>query len=131
MSSKTVQKNGSLFDSFKNAFNGLKYLVMTQRNAKIHLLATIAVFVSSYLMKLQSLEFAILCLACGLVFALEAMNTAIEAVVDLVTDDYHELAKVAKDVAAGSVLIASFFAVITWVFTCAPRLTLLLTSVTQ
>jgi len=131
MSSKTVQKNGSIFDSFKNAFNGLKYLVMTQRNAKIHLLATMAVFVSSYLMKLQSLEFAILCLACALVFALEAMNTAIEAVVDLVTNDYHDLAKVAKDVAAGSVLVASFFAVITWVFVCAPRITLLLTSATQ
>ena len=131
MSSKTVQKNSSLFDSFKNAYAGLKYLVMTQRNAKIHLFATAGVFASSYLMKLQSLEFAMLCLTCSLVIALEAMNTAIEAVVDLVTDDYHELAKVAKDVAAGSVLIASLFAVITWVFVCTPRITLFLASVTQ
>ena len=104
---------------------------MTQRNAKIHLFATAGVFASSYLMKLQSLEFAMLCLTCSLVIALEAMNTAIEAVVDLVTDDYHELAKVAKDVAAGSVLIASLFAVITWVFVCTPRITLFLASVTQ
>ena len=131
MSSKTVQKNSSLFDSFKNAYAGLKYLVMTQRNAKIHLFATAVVFASSYLMKLQSLEFAMLCLTCSLVIALEAMNTAIEAVVDLVTDDYHELAKVAKDVAAGRVLIASLFAVITWVFVCTPRITLFLASVTQ
>ena len=120
MSAKSNFKNSSVISSFKNAFTGFRYILKTQRNARIHLLGTTLVFISSLLLGLQPIEFGILCLACGLVFSLEAMNTAVESTVDLVTEDYHELAKIAKDVAASSVLVASIFAAITWLFVCAP-----------
>ena len=126
MRTKELIKNNTVFESFQNAIAGLEYLLTTQRNARIHLAATFVVFASSIYLKLSLKELGILCLACGLVFSMEAMNTAVETVVDLVTKDYHVLAGRAKDVAAGSVLLSSIFAVVSWLCVCAPKLIILL-----
>jgi diacylglycerol kinase (ATP) len=102
----------NLLLSFKYAWAGLSYAFITQRNFRIHTgIGTLAVSLSVFL-HLKPLEIAVICLTSGLVMALELLNTAIEAVVDLtVKQSYHELAKVAKDCAAGAVLVSAIAAV--------------------
>ncbi len=98
--------------SFQYAFQGLKTLLKTQHNARIHLLATIVVVLAGFLLHVSKTDWALLLLAIALVWITEAINTAIEFVVDIVQPDYHPLAEKAKDVAAASVLIAALVAVI-------------------
>jgi diacylglycerol kinase (ATP) len=103
----------TLMLSFKYAWAGLSYAFVTQRNFRIHtVLGTIAVS-SGVFLRLSAVEIAVISLTSGLVMALELINTAIESVVDLtVKQTYHELAKVAKDCAAGAVLIAAIASVL-------------------
>ena len=98
--------------SFLYAFRGIWLLIRTQRNAKVHALAVLVVVVAGVWLDISRVEWLIVTVMCTLVLALEAVNTAIEAVVDLASPQYHELAKRAKDVAAGAVLIAAIGALI-------------------
>ena len=92
---------------FTYAWAGLTYVVRTQRNMRFHLCAACAVVALAALLHLALLEWAIL-LTCILgVIVAEMLNTIVEAVVDLITDRYHPLAKIAKDVAAGAVLLSA------------------------
>ncbi|HEY9632132.1 MAG TPA: diacylglycerol kinase family protein [Coleofasciculaceae cyanobacterium] len=102
----------TLLLSFKYAWAGLSYAFVTQRNFRIHtIIGTLAVSLSVFL-HLKPVEICVICLTSGLVLALELLNTAIESVVDLtVKQSYHELAKIAKDCAAGSVLVSALVAV--------------------
>lgn len=102
----------TLLKSFKYAWAGVSYAFITQRNFRIHtLIGTLAISLGVFL-HLTSVEIAVICLTSGLVMALELLNTAIESVVDLtVKQSYHELAKIAKDCAAGAVLISAIAAV--------------------
>jgi diacylglycerol kinase (ATP) len=103
----------NLFISFRYAWAGLSYAFQTQRNFRIHLVVgTTAIALSLYL-QLSPVEVAIIGLTIGAVLTMELLNTAIESVVDLtVRQTYHELAKIAKDCAAGAVLISAFAAVV-------------------
>jgi diacylglycerol kinase len=101
-----------LITSFKHAFKGICYVVLSQRNARIHLLFTVGVVLVGGYVGLSTLEWAVLALTIGLVLATEWFNTVIESVVDLVTAEYHPLAKTAKDVAAGGVLLTAVVAVV-------------------
>jgi diacylglycerol kinase (ATP) len=94
--------------SFKYAWAGLSYAFITQRNFRIHtVIGTLAISLGVFL-HLSAVEIAVICLTSGLVMALELLNTAIESVVDLtVKQTYHELAKIAKDCAAGAVLVSA------------------------
>jgi diacylglycerol kinase (ATP) len=98
----------SLLLSFQYAGAGLKYAFSTQRNFRIHaLIGAIAVSLG-VLLQLPPAELALIGLTIGLVMTLELLNTSIEAVVDLVVDtQYHELAKISKDCAAGAVLMST------------------------
>ena len=78
-----------------------------------------------FIFKINKYEWAILVLTIGLVISCELVNTAIEAVVDLVTEEYHPLAKVAKDTAAAAVLIFAFVAVIVGLIIFVPKILLL------
>ncbi|MFN5444984.1 MAG: diacylglycerol kinase family protein [Crocinitomicaceae bacterium] len=98
--------------SFSYAFRGLKTFFQTQHNAWIHALATVIVIILGNMVKLSTAEWLWIGLAIALVFITEMLNTAIEFLTDLVSPEYHPLAKKTKDVAAGAVLIAAFFAVI-------------------
>lgn len=82
-------------------------MMQTQVNPWIHLLATAVVLTAAFWFKVTAIEWCVLLLAIGLVWTAEALNTAIEVAIDLVSPDYHELAGKSKDVAAGAVLIAS------------------------
>ena len=93
--------------SFRFAIQGVAILFRTEFHAWIHLCATIAVIAAAVLFDLTTVEWAILFLAMGFVWTAEALNTAVEITVDIVSPQYSEAAGKAKDVAAGSVLLAS------------------------
>lgn len=96
-----------LIDSLNYAFEGIIYGLKTQRNMKIHFLVAIIVLVASLFFDLTRIEILILFLTISMVIVAEMINTAIESTIDLITDKYHIFAKIAKNVAAGAVLIAA------------------------
>lgn len=98
--------------SFEHAYRGIVSAVRTQRNMRFHVFAAVAVLVLSLLVGVSELELALLVLTILVVFVTEMINTAMEFVVDLVTSEYHPLARLAKDVSAGAVLVSSVGAVL-------------------
>lgn len=105
-------KNRSLIESFNYAVTGILSAIKTERNMKLHYFIGIFVVIASLFFDFTRLEFLILLFAIILVFIAEMFNTAIETVVDLVTDQYEPLAKLAKDISAGAVLIAAINSII-------------------
>lgn len=113
----------NLWLSFRYAGAGVMYAFKTQRNFKIHSLITIIAIGLGIWLQVTAVEMAVISLTCAMVLVLELLNTAIESVVDLsVKQSYHELAKIAKDCAAGAVLIAAIAAVIVAGFILLPPL---------
>ena len=106
------QKKDPLYKSFGYAFEGIGTCIKKERNMKIHCAAAILVVIAGVILKISSLEWCICLTLFGLIMALELVNTAVEAVVDLVTEERKPLAKIAKDTAAGAVLIAAIMAAI-------------------
>ncbi len=98
--------------SFGHALRGGWYVVRTQRNAWIHVAVTAVVVAVSFWLQLDRQGWAIIVLTTTMVFAAEFLNTAIEVVVDLASPQQHPLAKVAKDVGAGTVLLTAIAAVL-------------------
>lgn len=105
-------KPKSWVESLNCAIEGILWAVKSERHLRYHFTAALAVLFFALFFHVTALEFFLLVLAVVLVIFAELINTAIEAVVDLVTDEYHELAKRAKDVAAGAVLVTSVGAII-------------------
>jgi diacylglycerol kinase (ATP) len=93
--------------SFRYAFSGWWYVIRTQRNAWIHALVSIAVFIVGIWLRISALDWAVIVLAIAMVWTAEFVNTALEAVVDLASPQQHFLARVGKDVGAAAVLIAA------------------------
>jgi diacylglycerol kinase len=108
--------------SFRNAFSGFWYVVRTQKNAWIHLLATIMVILLSFWLWIEPVQWALIFICIGLVWFAEFINTALEAVVDLASPQKHPLAKVGKDVGAAAVLIAAIASTIIGVLVLGPPL---------
>ena len=98
------------------ALQGVQWLLCTQPNARVHLFATVAVILVGHYFGITRLEWALLVLAIGAVWTAEALNTAIEWAVDLVSPAHHPLAGKAKDVAAAGVLMASLMAAVVGAF---------------
>jgi diacylglycerol kinase (ATP) len=120
----------NLLVSFKYAWNGVSYAFVTQRNFRIHTFLAIFAISTGLLLHITKVEMSIIALTCALVMVLELLNTAIESVVDLtVKQTYHELAKIAKDCAAGAVLISAIAAVLVASFILLPYALNLLFSV--
>lgn len=102
----------SLFISFKYAWAGISYAFQTQRNFRIHVFVGILAIGAGALLGLTAVEMSIIVLTVGAVLTMELLNTALESVVDLtVKQNYHELAKIAKDCAAAAVLISAIAAI--------------------
>ena len=112
--------------SFGHAFRGLKVLLQTQLNARIHAVATVLVVAAGLLLRISPAEWALIVLAIAGVWTAEALNTAIEFLVDLVSPDPHPLAGKAKDVAAGAVLAAAIGSAVIGGFVFGPHLLRLL-----
>jgi diacylglycerol kinase len=107
--SQTIPTN-TFLRSFGFAFQGIKYVLRTQRNMRVHFGAGLLVIIAGVVFGVSTAEWAALLVIMALVYSLEMLNTVAEAIVDMVTQEYHPLAKVAKDVAAGAVLLAALFA---------------------
>jgi diacylglycerol kinase len=108
--------------SFYFAFAGLAYLFRTQRNARIHaVIGTIACLLAAWV-GISRAEWAVLVFTIALVLILEGLNTAVEAAIDLASPDVHPLAKAAKDLAAGMVLIAAISSVLVGLLILGPPL---------
>lgn len=104
-------RSRSLLWSFDYAIQGIVFALRTQRNMRLHALAAVVVLVSALVLGVGGLELVALLFAISLVVMAELFNTSIEATVDLATEGFDPMAKTAKDVAAGAVLIASVNAV--------------------
>jgi diacylglycerol kinase (ATP) len=98
--------------SFQHAYQGIVSAVRTQRNLRFHFFAALGVLIAGLILGVSALEMAVLVLTICFIFVVEMLNTALEFVVDLVTKEYHPLAKLAKDVSAGAVLVSSVGAVL-------------------
>lgn len=109
-------------ESFRDAWAGLAFCVTSQRNMRIHLAAAVAVLVIVLLLGLSGVEIALIVFAISLVLIAEMFNTALEKAVDLFTPTYHPLARLAKHIAAGAVLIAAANAVVTGLLVILPHL---------
>jgi diacylglycerol kinase len=108
--------------TFKHAFSGLGYVVRTQSNARIHILATTLVFITGLWLQIEKQAWLILILIIALVWMAECFNTALEQVVDLASPDIHPLARQAKDAAAAAVLVSAIAALIVGLFIFLPAL---------
>lgn len=104
------EHRGTLAQSFGYAFQGIGTCIREERNIKIHLTVAGLVVLCGWYFHISALEWCICLSLFGLVLALELVNTAVESVVDLVTEERRPLAKKAKDTAAGAVLIAAICA---------------------
>ncbi len=115
-------RSPSLFASFRFALEGITYAFRTQRNFKVHCGIALAVVIVGLAVGLSLEQWAILAVVAGLVFQAELMNTALEAIVDHVAPEFHALAKVAKDCAAGAVFLTALSAVIVGLLVLGPAL---------
>jgi diacylglycerol kinase len=97
--------------SVPHAFRGIISLIRNDNNFRIHLLAVVVVVIVGLWIEFTEAEWLAVIITMGIVLALEAMNTAVETIIDLVSPEYHDLAKKTKDVAAGAVLLFVFAAV--------------------
>lgn len=100
-------RSRSLIESFNYAVSGIIYTLRTERNMRVHFIIAILVILLSLFFDFSRSELLLLFFTITLVLMAEMINTAIERTVDLVTDEFHPLARLAKDVAAGGVLIAA------------------------
>ena len=108
--------------SFRYAFRGWGHVLKTQQNAWIHSLIAAVVVALGLWLQLSANNWAILVITIAMVFTAEFINTAIEAILDLASPNYHPLAKVGKDVGAGAVLVAALAAVIVGLLILGPPL---------
>lgn len=116
------ERRTTLAASFRHAFAGLWYAVKTQRNMQIHLALAAAVFVLGLYLGLGWVQWALLALTSGFVLVAEMFNTMAEAAMDAAMPYRHPLVKVAKDVAAGAVLITAMIAVVVGLLVLGPPL---------
>ena len=105
MDSQNKPKVSQLISSFSFAAEGIVTALRTERNMRFHFVSSIIVLIASFYFSISAMEWIFILFAIGGMFALELVNTAIELVVDLVTSDYQPLAKEAKDMAAGAVMV--------------------------
>lgn len=101
-----------LFRSFKFALKGIIYTLKNERHMRIHVVASLCVFILSLFFNLSAEKYILLFLTIAMVMTAEMINSSIECVVDIFSKDYNSVAKAAKDMAAGAVLITAGFSVI-------------------
>jgi diacylglycerol kinase len=118
----SYQRADTVWDSFRYAGQGFLYALRTQRNLRIHLAVLAVVFSLAYWLQVSAVRWGILLVVASMVIMAELFNTAIEVTVDLVSPDFHPLAKIAKDIAAAGVLVAASLAFITGMVVFGPAL---------
>lgn len=107
-----MDKNDNIIKKINCAIEGIIEVIRHEKNMKIHFVVTIIVIVFSLFLGLSKIELALITFAIALVWVTEIINTAIEKIIDIYTEEYHELAKLAKDAGAGAVFISAVTAVV-------------------
>ena len=108
--------------SIKNCLEGINFVITNESNFKKEIAIGIIALLLSYILKISRIEFIIILIMIALVLTSEIINTSIEKVVDLYTKDYNNLAKIAKDVSAGSVLVMSIFSLLVGIIIFLPKI---------
>lgn len=111
-----------MFNSFKYAFRGLKDALKSEKNLKIHFLASMLVLFVAMFLKFNFLEFSVLILTIFLVIILELINTIVEKLLDIVNPDFSEKVRIIKDISASVVLLGAIASVIVGFFLFLPKL---------
>jgi undecaprenol kinase len=122
LNGKEKKRQVSLLSSFSYAIAGIRTAIIQERNIRIHLSISLIVIIFGFFFSISALEWLIILLTIGGMISLEIMNTAIERMVDLVTLDFHPLAKQAKDLAAGAVFSFAIISVIIGIIIFGPYL---------
>lgn len=117
-----------IINSFRYAFSGVKEAFQSEKNMRVHFILMILAIVLGLVLKLSSIEWAILTITIGLVLISEFINTSLEQIVDIVSPEKQEKAKVAKDVAAAGVLVSALVSLLIAVFLFLPKILALLIS---
>lgn len=126
MDYKDKKRKYHLIDTFKFAIEGIICCVIQERNIRIHISISVLVIMAGLIFSISITEWIFILFAISGMLGLEMINSAIERVVDLVTNEYHPLAKQAKDIAAGAVLIYAIISVIIGLIIFIPKILLLL-----
>ena len=103
----STQRSSGVFESFNYAFEGIIHVLRTQRNMRIHFAIAVFVLVFALIVNVTKLELIALLISITFVLIAEMLNSAVEAAIDIATTSFDPMAKLAKDVAAGAVLIAT------------------------
>jgi len=111
-----------LIHSFKFAIAGVKYVWKTQHNMKIHFLVGTMVILAGIFFHLKVYEWLAIVIVIGFVLILEVINTAIETLVDLYTEEYNQLARISKDTAAGAVMLMACVSVVVGIIIFGPKI---------
>ena len=122
MDSRDKKPTIRFFKGFQYAWQGIRYGVKKETNFKFHLSAAIIVCIAAFSFSIDKIEWLFVLTAIAGMLALELLTTAIEKVVELVTEEYHPLAKAAKDAAAGAVLIYALFSVLVGLIIFLPKI---------
>lgn len=115
----------SRIKSFRIALEGIKHVLITQQNARIHAAITLVVFLFGFGLRLNKSEWISIILVMGLVWIAEIFNTAMEVTVDMVSPEHSQGAKIIKDISAGAVLLSAIISVLIGVMIFGPKLYLL------
>ena len=107
----TMRRAPTLLDSFNFAFEGIIHVLRTQRNLRIHFVVAVAVLITALIVDVTKMELIALLISVTFVLIAEMLNTAVEAAIDIATTSFDPMAKLAKDIAAGAVLIAAINAI--------------------
>ena len=123
ISRDNIKKRGltRFIRSFSFSISGLKYAYKYEQSMFVHVIATICVITANIIFKVQPIEWLITVLAIGMVLAAELINTAIEAIVDMVTLEFHPLAKIAKDCGSAATFVLAVMAAIIGVVVYLPH----------
>ncbi len=113
---------GKRVRSFGYAFEGMRTLLRDEHNSRIHLAAMTVAIVLGFLLGISATEWCVVALCCGCVLMAEAMNSAVEAIADLVSPEFHPLIKKAKDVAAAGVLMMAIAAAVAGIVIFLPKI---------
>ena len=116
-----MEKEKKIINSFKYAFEGIFTAFKAEKNMKIHFIIMLLVIILGIMLKISSVEWIICIILFGFVISLELVNTAIENTVDLITQEKNPKAKIAKDVAAGAVLISAITAAVIGLIIFVPK----------
>ncbi len=124
ISRNDIKKKGfkRFLKSFKYSIDGLKYAYKNEQSLLIHFIATVLGIILGFAFKISHMEWAVLCIALGVVLASELINTAIEATIDLITLEYNPLAKIAKDCGSAATFVFSMITAVIGIIIFVPKI---------